>query len=178
MPLAWVTGVSGSGKSSVCEALKAQGRSSVDADWEGFSHWVHRITGEPVVEAPYPLPEGWLGEFAWRVRPEAVESLAAGLTFGVGYLCGGFENYNDVWPFFDRVVCLVVDEVTLRHRLLGRTTNHFGKNPEELHAALRWHLVVEGHYRERGAVIVDATQALDEVVAQVVRAAEGHLPRR
>lgn len=169
--LIWVTGVSGSGKSSVCEVLKAHGRSAVDADWEGYSQWVHRVTGEPVVNPPYPVPAGWLDDFAWRVRPEAVESLAARMAFGVGFLCGGFENEVDVWAFFDHVVCLVVDEATLRHRLMGRTTNHFGKHPEELQAALHWRSVVEDQYRERGAAIVDATQPLDVVVDEVMSAA-------
>ncbi|HUE58742.1 MAG TPA: hypothetical protein VMO88_04095, partial [Acidimicrobiales bacterium] len=124
VPIVWVTGVSGSGKSSVCEALKDQGRVAVDADWEGFSQWVHRITGEPVVNPPYPVPAGWLHDFGWRVRPEAVESLERRLASEVGFLCGGFENEDDVWPLFDRMVCLVVDEATLRARLTSRTTNH------------------------------------------------------
>jgi gluconate kinase len=172
VPLVWITGVSGSGKSSVCEALKEQGRVAVDADSEGLSQWVHRVTGEPVVNPPYPVPAGWLRDFGWRVRPEAVESLEGRLASEVGFLCGGFENDDDVWPHFDRVVCLAVDEATLRARLTCRTTNHFGKHPEELQAALGWRLVVENQYRERGAVIVDATQPLNVVVAQVLAAAE------
>lgn len=172
MPLVWVTGVSGSGKSSVFEILKEQGRIAVDSDREGFSQWVHRLTGEPAVNQPYPAPAGWLGDFGWKVRPEAVQSLAASLASGVGFLCGGFENDADVWPLFDRVVCLVVDETTLRERLASRTTNHFGKRPEELHAALRWRVVVEDQYRDRGAAIIDAAQSLDVVAAQVVEAAE------
>ena len=171
MPLVWVTGVSGSGKSSVCEVLRAQGHAAVDADWEGYSQWVHRVTGEPVLDPPYPAPAGWLDDFAWRVRPEAVSSLAARPAPGVVYLCGGFENETDVWHIFDRVICLTVDEATLRHRLTTRTTNHFGKNPEELRAAVDWLILVESKYRQRGAVIVDATQPLEAVVAQVVASA-------
>jgi hypothetical protein len=94
------------------------------------------------------------------------------LASGVGFLCGGFENDADVWPLFDRVLCLVVDETTLRDRLTNRTTNHFGKHPEELHAALHWRLVVEDQYRHHGAAIIDATQSLDLVVAQVVTEAD------
>jgi adenylate kinase family enzyme len=35
MPLVWVTGTSGVGKSTACELLKARGALAVDADWEG-----------------------------------------------------------------------------------------------------------------------------------------------
>jgi hypothetical protein len=73
--------------------------------------------------------------------------------------------------FFDRLVCLVVDEATLRDRLASRTTNLFGRHPEELCAALRTRLVLEDQFRKCGAAIVDATQPLDVVAAQV--AAEG-----
>jgi hypothetical protein len=174
VPLVWVTGVSGSGKSSVCEILRSQGRMAVDADWEGFSQWVHRGTGEPVQDPPYPVPEGWLDDFAWMVRPEAVERLAAGLGSRVCFLCGGFENEVEVMPFFDRVVCLVVDESTLRDRLASRTTNAFGRHPEELRAALSWRLAFDDQFRKCGAAIIDATQPLRVVSAQV--AAEGQPP--
>ena len=172
VPLVWVTGVSGSGKSSVCEILKGEGRVAVDADSEGFSQWVHRLTGERAVNPPDPRRAGWLDDFGWKVKREAVRSLAASLSSEVGYLCGGFENDADVWPLFDRVICLAVDETTLRDRLTNRTTNDFGKHPEELYAALRWRLVVEDQYRNRGAVIIDATQSLEVVAAQVVAVAE------
>lgn len=172
VPLVWVTGVSGSGKSSVCGILKGDGRIAVDADNEGFSQWVHRLTGERAVDPPDPTPAGWLDHFGWKIRPEAVRSLAASLSSEVGFLCGGFENDVDVWALFDCVICLAVDETTLRDRLASRTTNHFGKHPEELQAALRWRLVVEDQYRNRGAVIIDATQSLEVVAAQVVAVAE------
>jgi hypothetical protein len=96
VPLVWVTGVSGSGKSSVCEMLTSQGRMAVDADWEGLSRWVHRVTGEPVAKPPYPVPQGWLDEFAWMVRPDAVERLAAGLGSRACFLGVGFENEAEV----------------------------------------------------------------------------------
>ena len=63
----WVTGSSGSGKSSVCEVLKGQGYRAVDADWEGYSLWVDRITDEAMADPPYPVPPGWLEQYAWKI---------------------------------------------------------------------------------------------------------------
>jgi broad-specificity NMP kinase len=166
--LVWVTGNSGSGKSSVCEALKTAGRSAVDTDWEGYSHWVHRTTGEAVVDPPYPVPPGWLQEFAWQIRVELVQSLAATANSGITFLCGSAENEVDVWQYFDQVVCLVIDDETLRHRLATRTTNEFGKHPDQLEAAVQANAVTEDQYRHRGATILDATRSLDEVVRAVV----------
>ena len=169
--LVWVTGISGSGKSSVCDALRAESLHAIDADWDGFNHWVHRVTGEVMVDPPYPIPPGWLDQFAWRISVERVRSLAAAPSAGVTFLCGSVENEVDVWQYFDRVVCLVADDETIRHRLTTRTTNEFGKRPEELSAALGWNSTIEGRYRALGAAIIDATRPLSDVVRDVLVAA-------
>ena len=36
----WVTGVSGSGKSTAYRPPEVFGVSAIDADWEGINHWV------------------------------------------------------------------------------------------------------------------------------------------
>ena len=73
-------------------------------------------------------------------RPAAVDPAdacrrlrASGST---AFLCGSVENEVDVWDLFDLVVCLVADNDTIRERLQTRTTNSFGKHPDELAAAL------------------------------------------
>jgi ribose 1,5-bisphosphokinase PhnN len=166
--LVWVTGSSGSGKSSVCAVLKGQGYLAADADWEGYSHWVHRITDEAVFDPPYPVPLGWLEQFAWKINVERVERLAATASSGVTFLCGSVENELDVWPYFDLVVCLVIDDETLGHRLATRTTNEFGQHPGELEAALARNQDAEAQYRKFGVTTVDATRPLDAVVREVL----------
>ncbi len=152
----------------MCEVLKGRGYVTVDADWEGYSHWVHRGTGQVILDPPYPVPPRWLEQFAWRMGVERVQSLAATASSGVTFLCGSAENEVDVWPYFDHVVCLAIDDETLRHRLATRTTNEFGKHPDQLEAALKANAVVEEQYRRRGATILDATRPLDLVVQEML----------
>lgn len=171
MGLVWVTGISGSGKSSVCVALRSLGHRAVDSDREGFSYWVHRRTGEVIVDPPYPVPPGWLGNFAWKIDVDRVKELAVAAASSETFLCGNAENEFDVWQYFDQVVCLVVDDETLRHRLATRMTNEFGKHPEELRAALDWNQSIARRYRELGASLVDATRPLAKVVDEVLLAA-------
>ncbi|WP_285645723.1 AAA family ATPase [Lentzea sp. NBRC 102530] len=178
MPLVWVTGVSGSGKSAVCEVLKARGERAVDADWEGFNRWVCRESREVVVEPPDPVPAGWLDRYGWEISRERVEALATVSGDGTAFLFGGVENEDEVRDLFDVVVCLVIDDETLKERLATRTSNSFGKHPEELAASL-WHNArIEDRYRGLGAVVVDGTLPLDEVVEAVTTARRTRRPWR
>jgi len=95
--LVWVTGNSGVGKSMVCELLKNLGELAIDADWEGYSHWVDRTTGQPVTDPPYPVPAGWLDRFGWKVSRAQVAALAARTHGKTAFLCGSAENEADVY---------------------------------------------------------------------------------
>jgi hypothetical protein len=87
------------------------------------------------------------------------------------FLFGSVENEGDVWDLFDLVVCLVADNETLRDRLQTRTTNAFGKHPEELAAALDGNEGVESTYRRRGATIIDGRQPPSEVADAILATA-------
>lgn len=177
MALVWVTGNSGAGKSTVCALLEGLGEQAVDADNEGYCHWADRSTGLPVAEWPDPVPAGWLDRFGWKISRGKVQALAAGSHDRVAFLCGSVENEAEVRDLFDLIVCIVVDEQTLTDRLATRTTNDFGKHPEELAAALYWNPRQERRYRRLGATIVDGRNAAPEVAAAVRAAARSFRER-
>ncbi|WP_319056208.1 nucleoside/nucleotide kinase family protein [Streptomyces europaeiscabiei] len=164
---------SGTGKSTVCGVLRARGYVALDADEDGFSRWIDRARGEFVVDPPYPVPGGWLDRYGWAIIRERVETLVEESRFGIAFLCGSAENEADVRDLFDLIVCLVIDEDTLRHRLATRTTNTFGQHPEELAAALKWNPRMRATYEGRGATIIDASKPVTEVVGSVIDAVQG-----
>ncbi|MCX4878255.1 hypothetical protein [Streptomyces sp. NBC_00847] len=168
MPLVWVTGNSGTGKSTVCGLLRARGYLALDADADGFSQWIDRAGGEVVRDPPYPVPEGWLDRYGWVIVRERVETLAEQSRCRTAFLCGSAENEADVRDLFDLTVCLVIDEDTLRHRLATRTTNAFGQHPEELAAALKWNPRMRAIYESLGAAVIDASEPVIEVVDTVI----------
>jgi hypothetical protein len=170
--LVWVTGNSGAGKSTVCGVLRGRGHLALDADQDGFSRWVDRATGEVVMDPPDPVPEGWLDRYGWVIVREQVEVLFEGSRSRLAFLCGSVENEADVRDLFDLIVCLVIGEETLRHRLATRTTNTFGQHPEELAAALKWNPRMRAIYEGLGATIVDASEPVDEVVDSVIKAVQ------
>jgi hypothetical protein len=144
MPLVLVTGISGSGKSAVCAELKRRAYEAHDTDQDGNAVWVNRKTGEVTAmsAAPNVKSAEWLDEQAWSVVPERVEALAE----------------------------RAIDSQTLRHRVESRTDNDFGKAPSELEAILSWRNIGEDQYRQFGAVVVDATRPLHQVVSEVLEA--------
>lgn len=175
MALVWVTGNSGAGKSTVCELLTDLGQHAVDADEDGYSHWADRSTGQPLAHWPDPVPAGWLDRFGWQLSRAKVEALAAGWRDRVAFLCGSAENEAQVRDLFDLIVCIVIDDETLTARLAARTTNSFGKNPEELAAALYWNPREEKKYRRLRAVIIDGHPPAPQVASAVLAAARGRL---
>jgi broad-specificity NMP kinase len=173
-----VTGTSGVGKSTVCELLKNRGELAVDADWEGYSHWVERTSGQIVTDPPYPTPRGWLEHFAWRINRTEVEALSTRVLGKSAFLCGSAENEADVWGLFDQMICLVVDNETLRDRLETRTTNAFGKHPEELEAALGRNHEAESTYRRLGATIIDGRRPPQDVAEAILAASAKIVTKR
>jgi hypothetical protein len=177
VPLIWVTGNSGVGKSTVQRALTSRGELAIEADWEGYSQWVHRTSGQVVNDSPYPVPPGWLERFAWRISRSRVEELSARANPQTTFLCGSAENDAEVRDLFDLLVCLVVDNETLRRRLRTRTTNAFGRNPDEIAAALAANDHAESTYRRLGAIIIDGTRPLVDVTDATLAAVQSLTPR-
>ena len=143
-----------------------------DTDRENNAVWVHRVTGDITASALVADRSGdWLDEQEWRLVPSKIEALAARGERELVFLCGATANENEVWHLFSRVIYLAIDEDTLRRRLASRTSNDFGKAPNELAAILEWHKDSESNYRRFGAQVIDATLPLDQVVDEIVHAA-------
>lgn len=169
--LVWVTGLSGTGKSSIAARLQELGHWSVDADDDGMSGWRSHETGE-IVPSPRvdQRPGDWLDRFGWSIDLGRVEQLRHEANGGVVFLLGAVENEAEVLALADVVVCLVADTDTLRQRLATRRTNDFGQGAGDIDAVLRWLEVYEQRHMAMGAVMVDASQSLPAVVAEVLAA--------
>ncbi|WP_214400977.1 AAA family ATPase [Pseudonocardia lacus] len=170
MPLIYVTGMSGSGKSSVRRELLRRGHLAHDTDEDDLSSWRRATTGEPVArpDAATDRTREWYAEHEWSLPRRKVEGLVAGAGERSVFLCGSPTNGDELADLYDVVVCLTLDADTLRHRLAGRTGEEFGSAPDELRLVLGWHASFEERYRRWGALMVDATRPLAEVVDEIV----------
>jgi dephospho-CoA kinase len=145
-----LTGMSGTGKSSVVRALAARGYKAVDAD-DGWCE---------------PLPDG-----RQRWREDAIERLLDTEDAAVLFLAGCEENQVRFHPRFDLIVLLSAPAEVLPGRLAARTGNPFGKAPGELERVLDDLRLVEPLLRKAADYEVVTTMPLSAVVAEVLRLA-------
>jgi len=110
-----LTGMSGTGKSSVIQALSARGFKAVDTD-DGWCE---------------PLPDG-----RQRWREDAIGHLLDTEDAGVLFVVGCEENQVRFHPRFHLIILLSAPVVVLAERLASRTTNSFGRAPGELERVL------------------------------------------
>jgi hypothetical protein len=85
------------------------------------------------------------------------------------FVCGGGGNRDRFLRYFTKVFNLRIDDDTLQSRLAERTNNDFGKGPEELERVLRLNRRDD---KPAGAIDLDATQPLEQVVDDVLRLAD------
>ncbi len=145
-----LTGMSGTGKSSVIEELVARGYKAIDTD-DGWS------------ELQPDGPQLW--------REDAMQSLLTTEDAAVLFVAGCEENLAKFLPQFDHVVLLTAPLVILVERLATRTNNAYGKSTEEFRRFLDDVQNVEPLLRRVADHEVRTTAPLDEVVTTILRLA-------
>jgi hypothetical protein len=176
MPLIYVTGISGSGKSAVLKELRSRGYEAYGTDEDGIAAFYDNHTGEKLANPPGTAagrtPE-WRSRYTYKMGRDEVGRLATHATDGPVFLCGVAANENEVWDLFSKVLALVIDDDTLELRIATRTNNNFGQVPHELESILKWQAGAEKTYRRHGVTMIDATRPIAEVVDDVVQVADG-----
>jgi shikimate kinase len=172
--LVYITGISGSGKSTVRSELQSRGFEAYDIDTDGLSYWQNLITGEITREADASQRSvEFSKDNEWRLDPERVRRLVQKAKGHLIFLCGSApSNDAEVWDLFSKVVHLDIDKETMRTRVTSRTTGDYGKNPNELEALLGWHEGIDHHYRERADFTIDATKPTDQIVQEILVAVD------
>jgi dephospho-CoA kinase len=143
-----LTGMSGTGKSSVIAALAARGYKAVDTD-DGWCE---------------ALPDG-----RQRWRENAIEQLLANEDADVLFVAGCEENQVRFHPQFDVIILLSAPAEILAERLASRTGNPYGKTPHELRRIFDDLRAVEPLLRKAANYEIRTTMPLNDVVAAVLR---------
>ena len=93
-----LTGMSGTGKSTLIRELAAHGHKAIDTDNYGWSHWVNTRTGRPA-SPPAPGEYGW-DELDWVWREDRIQILLSIEDGDVLFLAGTAANQGKFYGLF------------------------------------------------------------------------------
>jgi len=169
MPLIYITGSSGAGKSTIRKALQKLGYEAHDTDEDGFSHWVNNQTNK-VVKFPSDTdrPPGWFEEHAYFLSTEKVAELVEQAKNKKIFLCGIPANDIDFFEVFDKIIFLEIDKETMLNRIKNRENNSFGQSEDSLALILKWFDAIRKRYQKAGAIFIDVTKPVSKVAQEVI----------
>ena len=153
-----VEGLSGAGKSSVYEELIRRGYNAISTDRAWAFHADHDtgLPGGPIHH------DNWMWD-----RQKAVSELERPEPEML-FVCGSSRNRDHFLPYFTKIFNLRIDDDTMRRRLQKRTADDWELGPEAIELMLELNRSGE---KPAGAVDVDATQPLNQVVDELLRLA-------
>jgi dephospho-CoA kinase len=162
--------MSGTGKSTLVSALAARGYKAIDADSDEWSEWV-RVDGDadPINS---PADRGSIWEtHDWVWREDLMERLLSTEDADLLFVSGTAPNQGKFHAQFDQIVLLSAPTSVLMDRLASRTTNIYGKHPEERARVLEHVQTVEPLLRRAATHEVDTGAPLDQVLDTILRIA-------
>lgn len=149
MKRVFITGMSGTGKSSVIRALTERGYRAVDADHPGYSG-----------------PGGPGGAWSWRV--DRIEHLLDSDDADLLFFAGASDEQRALYSRFDVVILLSAPLEVILDRVQGRADNPYGSLAEDREQIMRDYDVFEPALRRRTPHVIDTRMPLDDVVAEVL----------
>lgn len=153
-----IEGLSGTGKTTVCDELQRRGHEAIHGDRE------LAYQGDP--ETGEPTDDGAHEHHIWNV--DKVRAIVAGREKAATFFCGGSRNFSKFIDLFDGVFVLEVDLATLNRRLDERPDEEWGGGqPTERELIVRWHQTKED-VPENG-IAIDATAPIEQVVDEILR---------
>lgn len=165
-----LTGMSGTGKSTIIAVLAARGYKAIDLDTDVWSEWV-TTSDEDVPDPPADDASIWRHrDWVWRV--DRVARLLAAEDVDVLFVSGTAANQGMFHPHFDHIILLSTPVNVLMERLASRSTNSYGKDPRERARVLEHVETVEPLLRRVASMEVDTSATLDHVVTTIVDAVQ------
>ncbi len=166
----YVTGISGTGKTTISEKLKKMGFYTISIDeTDGLCSWVHKETKEKIKRS-IELNRDFTSKHQWVCDIDYLEKLI-NVDENPIFVLGITSNQKDFLNLFDKVLLLQCEPDIFLKRLKVRTNNDYGKDEAIRNHILEWYGGFESKLLKNGAVSIDAGMPINEVVAEVVRQA-------
>jgi dephospho-CoA kinase len=163
-----ITGVAGSGKTTLTSELKNRGVPIIEIDADtGIAHSRNMTTGE-YEKVPSPRPEGWRLNHRWFWDDAKLRKFLNEQSSKDIILSGFADNQEEFYDLFDKIIILTLDIPTLEHRLMNRTNNEFGKQEIELTETIERYAQTVHTILSIGGIAVDNSGSVKDAADQII----------
>lgn len=147
-----VTGMSGTGKSTVLVELERRGHEVVDTDYGG---WIEEAA----------LPDGSGSEWLWR--EDRIEALLARHSESDLFVSGVVSNQSKFYSHFDAIVLLSAPLDVILERVTARDTNPYGRTQAQRQLIEPHVATVEPWLRAMATAEIDTRKPVEEVADEL-----------
>jgi shikimate kinase len=155
-----ITGMSGTGKSSVIRELAARGYQAHDLDTPEWSEWVDADPSDVLTPAQ--------GK-DWVWREDRVRALLSQPQDGTLFIGGCAENMGRLFPLIDIVILLSATVATIMERLRARSSGSYGSVAEERRKVSDLISTIEPLLRKSADYEIDTSGPVDATVDEILR---------
>ncbi len=164
-----ITGVSGTGKSTICKNLINLGYDAYDIEnIEGMFEMYHKDTKKIFEDYDNSKPIH-IKNAEWICDVEKLKKLLESKKSGVTFYCGIASNMDDLLPLFDKVIVLQPDSDTLNQRLENREgTNDIGNTQDGRDVVLEWKDWWESEIHKKGGILMNANDSPQKITKRIL----------
>jgi shikimate kinase len=155
-----ITGMSGTGKSTVIQELASRGYPAHDLDTPEWSEWIDAAPSDDLT--PVQGKD-------WVWRQNRVRELLSGSEEGTLFIGGCAENMNRLFPWIDCIILLSAPVETIVKRLETRSPGKYGHLADERRKVLDLISTVEPLLRESADQEIDTRKPVRATVDEILQ---------
>lgn len=171
MSLIYITGIEGSGKTTVCKELKRRGYEAYDIDEDKIAAIYNTKTDQFDLYPRDPSERTleWRSNHQWRIKDECIKEIAREAYHKDIYLCGTAQNEEAYVGQFKMIIALSCSLQTIIHRLESRKGhNTYGKSLVEQQAVKVKYRDTVSYYKKLGAITINSEQTITSLADQII----------
>ena len=167
----YITGVSGTGKTTISRELEKRGFYAISIDEvDDLCSWVDQETGEKDGGKDTELNLDFVNKHDWICDTEYLNKLL-NKDVDVAFVLGMTTNQDGFSHIFDKILLLQCSPEIFCKRIEGRTDNDFGKDKKIQQQILDRYEAYAESMLAKGAIPINTEKPIDEVVDEVIQKA-------
>lgn len=164
----YITGVSGTGKTTLAKELQDRGYKAIDQDLfeYGLCAWKDKNTNE-LIRGGHDLSREFIESHEWFCDGSKLKKMLDESDELV-FVCGVADNQDEYLDYFDKVFLLQCKPEVFLHRLNIRQDNKFGKDEFSQNLELHKYKKFEENLIHKGAIVINAHHPIKEVADKII----------